>query len=309
MRKLFFRDSKANLLPIKTSTMRVILTILRRSVLRWPAGLALSFLLSDRVSAAPAEDLNHYFQSAQAALKAGATQEALVWAERAVKAAPTNARSYAVRGEAFDALRRRESALADFNEALRLKPDAWALYHSRGGVHFKLGRFAQSVADFNKFLEKYPDQTPYHWQRGLSFYYAGRYEDGWKQFELHQTVNSNDVENAVWHFLCLAKAGGVDAARKKILPIKEDRRIPMMTIYDLYRDRATPEDVLKAAEAGSPSPAVLKEQLFYAHLYLGLYFDSVGNPPKAREHIDLAANRHFVNSYMGDVARVDLARR
>ena len=36
--------------------------------------------------------------------------------------------------------------------------------------------------------------------------YAGRYQDCREQFESHRTVNPDDVENAAWHFLCVARA-------------------------------------------------------------------------------------------------------
>ena len=45
-----------------------------------------------------------------------------------------------------------------------------------------------------------PDQEPAHWKRGISYYYAGRFDEGRKQFEGYQTVDDNDVENAVWRY-------------------------------------------------------------------------------------------------------------
>ena len=47
--------------------------------------------------------------------------------------------------------------------------------------------------------------------------------------------------------------------------------------------------------------------MFYAHLYLGLYFDVAGNEKMAREHICQAADLFKVGSYMGDVARIHAA--
>ena len=165
-----------------------------------------------------------------------------------------------------------------------------------------------TLADFDKFIELVPQQAPYHWQRGIAYYYAGRFEDGRKQFELHQTVNPNDVENAVWHFLCVARESSVEKARTMLMPIKGDARIPMMEVHALFAGKAKPEDVLKAASTDGTPKLQLNRQLFYAHLYLGLYFEVMGDETKATEHIK-AAVQYGTDDYMGDVARVHLHLR
>jgi lipoprotein NlpI len=112
------------------------------------------------------------------------------------------------------------------------------------------------------------------------------------------------VENAVWHFICKARAESVEAARKELIPIKGDGRIPMMKVHALFAQKATPADVLARAEEGEPTPQRLKLQRFYAHLYLGIYAEILGQEDKAMEHIKLAAGTYFEPHYMGEVARV-----
>ena len=73
----------------------------------------------------------------------------------------------------------------------------------------------------------------------------------------------------------------------------------MMAVYELFAGRATPQDVLEKASSSPQSDAV-----FFAHLYLGLYYDALGDKAKALEHIDLAATTHGRTHYMGRVARV-----
>jgi lipoprotein NlpI len=77
-----------------------------------------------------------------------------------------------------------------------------------------------------------------------------------------------------------------------------------MKIHALYAGNATVQDVLDAATAGKPSEAALKTQLFYAHLYIGLYYEAQADDAKAKEHIALAATTYGIDGYMGDVARV-----
>jgi lipoprotein NlpI len=176
---------------------------------------------------------------------------------------------------------------------------------ARGSEHFRAGRFAESVADFDAEIRLQPLRGPWHWKRGISLYYAGRYADGAKQFEGYQTVDAKDVENAVWRFLCMAKDPqiGPDRARREIFEIKDDRRVPMRQIHSLFAGKLKPDDVLTAVRADQPNEKVLNERLFYAHLYLGLYFDATGDAERAKTHLAEAVG-HKIGHYMWDVAKV-----
>src|SRR5438034_5425256 len=237
----------------------------------------------------------------------GHREDAIELATKAIEAEPKNAKAHYVRGRFYAEVRQPQKAVKDLNQALALDPAAALAYYHRGEENFKLGRIPESAADFDKFIDLSPDQGPKLWQRGISLYYAGRYEDGQRQFELHQTINSNDVENAVWHFLCLARRAGIDKARASLLKIDNDPRVPMMQIYAVYAGKGSAEEVMKAATAAKSSPNQLNDRLFYAHLYLGLYFDVAANEKMARDHIVQAAELFKVDNYMGDVARVHAA--
>ncbi len=246
---------------------------------------------------------------AKAAYSKGKPDEAVALASRAIAAEPQNPRGYFLRARFHEENHAPARAIADYDQVLKLDPSVPDAWQHRGGEHFKLGHIKESIADFDKFIEFAPQKAPYHWQRGISLYYAGRFDEGRKQFESHQTVNSNDVENAVWHFLCIARTNGIEKARAALIPIKGDARVPMMEVHALFAGKIKPEDVLKAATAGSPAPPQLKSQLFYAHLYLGLYFEALGDDKLAREHITKAATEYQTGDYMGDVARVHLQLR
>src|SRR5436309_7368026 len=258
------------------------------TILRTPARfLAFGFLalILPLASGAADNEGDELLNRAGVSFAKGNREEAIELATRAIEAEPKKARAYYVRGRFYAEVRQPQKAVKDLNQALALDPAIALAYYQRGAENFKLGRIPESAADFDKFMDLSPAQAPKLWQRGISLYYAGRYEDGQRQFELHQTINSNDVENAVWHFLCMARRAGIDKARAALLKIEHDPRVPMMQIYALYAAKGSAEDVMKAATAGKPSPNELNERLFYAHLYLGLYFDVAANEKMAREHI------------------------
>jgi lipoprotein NlpI len=270
-----------------------------RVVIALGAGLA---LLCPAFTRADADDP---LAKAKAALGQGKTDQALALVGQALRADPENADAYYVRGLVWETLGRHREAIADYDRVIKKNPQAADAYDHRGSEHFKLGRFAASLADFDKYLEMKPAEKPGHWRRGITCYYAERFEEGRKQFESYEKVDGNDVENAVWSFLCRAREVGVDKARPALLKIGHDRRVPLMAVYALYAGRAKPDDVLAAARAGKPSPDELRLRLFYAHLYLGLYCEVAGDRKGAYEHLRLAARDYGqVGHYMGDVARV-----
>jgi lipoprotein NlpI len=166
---------------------------------------------------------------------------------------------------------------------------------------FRAGRVEQSAAGFDRLAALVPDQAPELWQRGIAQYYAGRFRDCRDMFISHRTVNPADVENAAWHFLCVARAESPAAARQQILPVGPDARVPMREVYQMFLGRATPAQVLAAAGA-DPSAQ------FFGQLYIGLYLEATGDRTRGREHIALAAHDRFasVGGYMHDVARVHL---
>jgi lipoprotein NlpI len=249
----------------------------------------------------PAADLLKQARDAWAANK---REQALELVGKAIAADPTDPQGILARGHMREAMGQYDEAVADFGRVVRLDPKLAEAYDSRGDALLKQGKFAEAVADFDRFLALKPREAPGHWRRGIALYYAGRFADGKDQFKGYESVDANDVENAVWHFLCAAKLDGLAKARGAMLKVGKDRRVPMTEVYELYQGKLKPADVIAAAEAGKATAAERAGRLFYAHLYLGLFYDATGDPKQALQHISLAAGKYRSTSYMGDVARV-----
>jgi lipoprotein NlpI len=196
-----------------------------------------------------------------------------------------------------------QEAIDRLTKVIEKEPKRSLAYYLRGREQFRLGRIKQSVADFDKAVELDPKSESRQWERGIAYYYAGEYAKGAKQFQDYQSYHSEDVENSAWRYLCVAQIDGVEKARDTLLPIQNDPRVPMMPIYSLYQGKIQPEDVLRAARDGTPSKEALNTRLFYAHLYIGLWYEASGDKEKAREHI-LEADKHRIGHYMWDVAHV-----
>lgn len=163
---------------------------------------------------------------------------------------------------------------------------------------FAAGRIAESVQGFDRLAALDPEGASHLWQRGIAQYYGGRHRECRAQFEQHRTVNPADVENAAWHFLCVARAESPEKARAALLPVGRDARVPMREVYEMFRGALTPAQVLAAGQG--------LEGEFYAQLYVGLYYEAIGEAARSREHIALAAADRYerAGGYMHMVARV-----
>jgi len=197
------------------------------------------------------------------------------------------------------------AAVPDLEAATKLNPVA-DLINYLGTIRYQAGQLPESLADFDRAIKLDPKLEAGHWQRGIVYYDLGQWENGRKQFEQYQGVDDNDVENVVWRAMCMArdpKLGWAKAAGD-LWKVKHDRRVPLMVVAELFADKATEADVLKAVDEGKPGEGELLSRRFYAHLYLGLYHEVRGNKAEALKHLELAAGKYKLPGYMAEVARV-----
>lgn len=191
-----------------------------------------------------------------------------------------------------------ENQLQRWNETIKNQPNNPNAYIRRGMVYFQLAKIDQSIQDFDTAEKLDARIIPYLWQRGLSYYYAERFAEGAQQFEIDLTVNAQDVEETVWRYLCIARLVSVTEARNSLLPVKNDPRRIMRSVYDLYAGNCTADDVLNVGKSEG-----IKGN-FYSHLYLGLYYEAENNIDLAQDYIVKAADNYQIEDYMWYLARV-----
>lgn len=243
-------------------------------------------------------------------LGAAAALLGLVWlaaSDRAVAQVPEglviaidNGSEALDRGDSAAAIALADGIVKDFDK----EPVAW---RSAGDLYLRAGAVKKSIPQFRRYIERYPEREPDLWQYGIALAFAGEYKAGAKLFELHRTVNANDVENALWHFYCVAKDTSPEAAKLAILPAPGDRRVPMDLLLKLYRGEAD-EQAVRAAVAALPKGSQQAEMgNYYAELYLAMHAEALGQRDRAIELATKAAATQDVN-YMTDIGRVYLAR-
>ncbi|XP_074320925.1 uncharacterized protein LOC141657553 [Silene latifolia] len=171
----------------------------------------------------------------------------------------------------------------------------------RGMLLFRQGDVMGSLVEFDKAIELDPRQKAYSWQRGLSLYYLDRFEEGAEQFRIDVAQNPNDTEESIWCFLCEAQLYGVDKARNQFLKVGRDGRAVMREAYNLFKDGGDPDKLFKTFSGSQGA------EYFYASLYAGLYYESLGKPDMAKKYIVAACQSPYgqrSDDYMASLAKV-----
>lgn len=169
-------------------------------------------------------------------------------------------------------------------------------------VYLRTGEIESAVEFFDRYYRDHEQQRPYLWQRGIALAFAKRWDEAAKQFEIHRSVNPHDVENATWHFWCVAKSRGFASAVELLLPAPGDERPPLKAVLEMYRTGDI--DSVKSVIESLPANSRTRESAeFYGYLYIAMYLDAKGERVRARAAIKRSVD-HAGRGYMGDVARV-----
>ena len=104
-------------------------------------------------------------------------EDALADYTEAIRLKPDYAEAYNNRGIVKAKLGRHDDALADYAAAIRLKPDHAEAYNNRGAVKAKLGRHDDALADYAEAIRLKPDHASPYYNLGIVKTKLGRYED------------------------------------------------------------------------------------------------------------------------------------
>ncbi|MDX1926225.1 MAG: hypothetical protein SFV81_06895 [Pirellulaceae bacterium] len=200
-----------------------------------------------------------------------------------------------------------DDAAKKATEAAELAKDLGEIQQSAAQVLYLAGKSEESLPLFDRANALMPERAADNWQRGIALGTCGKWAEGAKQFKMHHDVNPNDVENSAWYYLCVAKSENLEAAKKSIIPSRGDARQPMMAILQMLKGELKPEEVLAVAEKVL-SASARKEAMFYGELYVGLYYDSIGDAVEAEKHLRASLN-YDQKHYMSDTSRVYLQHR
>ena len=110
-------------------------------------------------------------------------EDALADYAEAIRLKPDYAEAYNNRGAVKAALGRHDDAIADYAEAIRLKPDHASPYYNLGIGKAKLGRYDDALADYAEAIRLKPDHDGAFYNRGVAKDKLGRYEDALADYD------------------------------------------------------------------------------------------------------------------------------
>jgi tetratricopeptide (TPR) repeat protein len=112
-----------------------------------------------------------------------------------IKQYPEAVIAYGNRGSYYQKANMIDIALADFNEALRLKPDHPETLINRSDVYRIKGMYKESIEDCNKALAAKKDFPGAYMNRGIAYCIVGRYDDAFADFGkvIAQDKNNSNV--------------------------------------------------------------------------------------------------------------------
>ncbi|HWR39378.1 MAG TPA: tetratricopeptide repeat protein [Patescibacteria group bacterium] len=104
----------------------------------------------------------------------GNIEKAVDFYTKAIESSP-QANYYAYRGSTYAIAGLMPEAIADYSQAIRIKPEDWLNYANRGVLYMEKEMYEHAVNDFNEALELEPKDIGSYYNRGEAFMAQGLY--------------------------------------------------------------------------------------------------------------------------------------
>jgi tetratricopeptide (TPR) repeat protein len=115
-------------------------------------------------------------------------------------------------GRKHFAQRELDSALREYNEAIRAAPELGEAYCRRSLVYHGMGKTAEALADLNRAIECDPRLPSAYLERGKLRTETGDFDGALSDFGQLMLIRANDPDTYLQRGVCLVKKGLVDDA-------------------------------------------------------------------------------------------------
>ena len=143
--------------------------IIASGVAALPQKVTFPFSLVNSPATPGADEAGDYAIRGRDLLLKGEYDKALADYNQALRLKPDYAEAYNGRGAAWRSKGEHGKAFADFNEAIRLRPNFSMAYKNRGNAWSAKGEYANAFADFDQAIRLQPDYAEAYYFRGLSW--------------------------------------------------------------------------------------------------------------------------------------------
>ncbi len=116
------------------------------------------------------------------------------------------------RGLAYKRKGHGDKAIADFSEAIRLKPDFVFAFNNRGNAYYYKGQFDRAIADFSEAIRLKPDLSEAFGNRGNVYRKKGQFDRAIKDYDAAIRLKPGDAKVFADRGLAYEKKGERDQA-------------------------------------------------------------------------------------------------
>jgi tetratricopeptide (TPR) repeat protein len=110
------------------------------------------------------------------AAKTGDYEFAVADYTEAIRLKPDYSDAFSNRGTAYEGLKQYDKAIADYSEAIRLKPDYAPAFFNRGLAYCYLEQYDKAIADYSEAIRLESDDAEAFYSRGLAYYNLKQYD-------------------------------------------------------------------------------------------------------------------------------------
>ncbi|HVO16549.1 MAG TPA: tetratricopeptide repeat protein [Alphaproteobacteria bacterium] len=177
---------------------------------------------------------------------------------------------YNSRGTAFAARSELGQAVADYSQAIALRPDFVDAYVNRAGAYFALARFDPALADYNAALQVQRTEAALYLGRAQVYYFLKRYAESIADLKQATVYSPASRHAPLWLYLAEWRAGRNPAADLAASPVRWSPNEWPGPLFALYLGSGTADAAIAAARNSDPVTQRSQEceALFYAGEYL-----------------------------------------
>jgi tetratricopeptide (TPR) repeat protein len=109
----------------------------------------------------------------------GAYEEAIADYTQAIGLRPDYAEAYFQRAWTYHEMGQDDMAMGDWSKTIELRPDQWGTYYVRGRVYYQNGQGESAVRDLTKAIELKPDTADFYRDRAMAYRLLKEYDKAW----------------------------------------------------------------------------------------------------------------------------------
>jgi lipoprotein NlpI len=158
-----------------------------------------------------------------------------------------------------------ERAIADYDHAIRLEPEAAAFYYDRGVAYHAGGGVNRAIVDYNKAIRLDPGSFRAYRARGLAYLYSGASAKALADVSQASEIDPKNAYTALWVDIVGSRNNIASRLPQAILNI--DMTAWPAPVIRMFLGEMTPYDVRAAAE--DPDAGKRQGQLCEADFYSG----------------------------------------